>query len=52
MGKTSLHIHTRLSRAYLALARLSCTQDDKHAVDNIQKRISIYITTSLHDVQD
>jgi len=24
MAKTSLHTHTRLSRAYLALARLSC----------------------------
>jgi len=25
MAKTSLHTHTRLSRTYLALARLSCT---------------------------
>jgi len=24
MAKTSLHIHTRLSRAYLALAMVSC----------------------------
>ena len=32
MAKTSLHIHTRLSRAYLALARLSCSWSDSGAV--------------------
>jgi len=32
MAKTSLHTHTRLSRAYLALARLSCKQSGYNTV--------------------